>query len=489
MSSSDNSDEEPYLVKYPRHLTPVAIKNFTVSSQDTRDAGTSDDFIVRTTILPHNLREQNKVIQARKSSLNILVNNNKNGEKYSQTFVMPEGENVSDTKKIICIFCKDVIKNNSIKCNKCSTYVHIKCFEQVAKYFVVEKLNWRCRSCIKNEEMNLPSKAETEDINIVKENYYLKREIELLKKLVAEQEYVNSLQKGKIEYILQKSASATSTNDQSRQSASYSNVLKMPVLTSKEQKYNVPHSSHSLLIKSSRESVNNADVVNDIKNNINLADLNICVTNIKAIKNGVLVNCENKTMLDKLKMNLHEKIGDKYAINEATKYKPRLKIKNVEKDSLNDNNNNFLNDLIIRNNLSCQLDDIKIIFKQTEKYSANVVIEVLPSIRKIIISKGYLFIGWKKCEVADHYSVTRCFKCSRYGHIKGQCKSETVCVICAGNHELKNCHAQFKKCTNCVNYNSRHKTNVSVDHTAKDANCHVFKLVLEKTISKTNFND
>lgn len=402
---------------------------------------------------------------------------------------MPDSEDVSDTsKKKVCIFCKENIKTTGVKCSKCNTCIHSKCFEQVAKYFVIERLNWCCKSCatMKDGKVDKSCKIESADMNIIiNENKCLNREIELLKKLVAEQEYINSLQKEKIEYLSAKSVS-TPITEQSESPTSYSNIVKTQIST--QRKNNTPQSSHTLLIKANRENANKSDIIKDIKNNANLAELNVCVTNTKKINNGILVNCENKLMLDKLKSNLHEKIGDRYKINEATKYKPRLKIKNVEEDTLDDKNS-FLNDLIIRNNLPCQPSDIKIVFMQIRKQPANVIIEVSPSIRKLILNCGYLFVGWKKCGVEDHYSVTRCYKCSKYNHLKEQCDSELACPVCAGHHELKNCQADFKKCINCLDYNNRNKTNIPVDHMAKDTSCHVYKLMLDRIISKTNFND
>lgn len=191
-------------------------------------------------------------------------------------------------------------------------------------------------------------------------------------------------------------------------------------------------------------------------------------------------------MLNKLKSNLIDKVGDRYSIKEAKKYNPRLKVNNLEKGSFN--STDFTKNLVVQNKLLCTPEDIKIVTKQTWKYSDSVVIEVLPSVRAQILRTGYLYVGWRRCAVSEHFSVTRCYKCSRYNHIKQDCKAEIVCPICAGNHEFKDCRAQFKKCNNCISYNNSHKTNVPVDHTVRDNDCHVYKLVLANIMSKTNLD-
>lgn len=85
--------------------------------------------------------------------------------------------------------------------------------------------------------------------------------------------------------------------------------------------------------------------------------------------------------------------------------------------------------------------------------------------------------------------VNRCFKCSRFGHIKKHCKNDQlVCPVCAENHEFKDCKSQSKKCINCTNFNNRYKTNFTTDHSCQEIKkCQAYNYQLELLKSKTDY--
>nr|CAH7762177.1 unnamed protein product [Callosobruchus chinensis] len=213
-------------------------------------------------------------------------------------------------------------------------------------------------------------------------------------------------------------------------------------------------SNSVLIIKSKDKNETNSDVLKTVKANVNLAADKIAINGTKLIQNGMLINCSNEESLDKLKSAVEAKFSNKYKITSP---------------SLLNLNNTFLEDC-----------DIKVIGVIKLKYSLNFIIEVDPDVRKQIISCGYLFTSWKKCVVSDHFSVVRCFKCSRFGHAKKDCKNKTVCSLCSNEHEDKACDSNIKKCGNCFSYNNymmnqtRTYKPFPVDHAASDRLCPCF---------------
>lgn len=382
-------------------------------------------------------------------------------------------------RKKKCELCGEYLRSSGIKCNnqQCSCYLHTKCFNYVSKIIIFENQTWYCKIC---------SEAKILDSHVLKKEYEcLKRELEVTKKLVAELENVNQLQKEKINELLNKTVSKPllSTIVSTRPQTS-SGFIKPPNKNDKQ-------TSPVLIIKPKDRNANNSNnILNDIKSKVNPVDLNLCITNTKTLRNGILVGCSSKEMLNKLKSSLTDKIGKNYLINEGSKLKPRLKIYRVEKCYAN--KEIFATNLISLNEELKEFkpENIKTIFIQTRGNYANVIIEVSPAIRNIIMKSEHVYMGWQRCGVSDHYSLIRCFKCSRFGHTRNDCKStQSICGECSGSHEHQECNSDTKKCINCVEHNERHKSSVSFNHSVTDSNCHVYKILVQNQINKTDYNE
>nr|CAH7755079.1 unnamed protein product [Callosobruchus chinensis] len=81
---------------------------------------------------------------------------------------------------------------------------------------------------------------------------------------------------------------------------------------------------------------------------------------------------------------------------------------------------------------------------RTKHSTLNILFQSLrisPDLRKIILKKRYLYVGWKKCEVSDHINILRCSKCCGYGHTAKNCNLELVCGKCAHHHKLADCQS------------------------------------------------
>nr|CAI5857697.1 unnamed protein product [Callosobruchus analis] len=191
----------------------------------------------------------------------------------------------------------------------------------------------------------------------------------------------------------------------------------------------------------------------------------------------MLISCSNDESLEKVKSTVEAKFRNRYRIATPKPFKPRLLISDVEKSL--ENKNDFIESLV-QNNTFLEDCDLKVISVAKLKYSWNVIIEVDPDVRKHIISRGYLFTTWKKCIVSDHFSVVRCFNCSRFGHLKKDCKNKAICSLCLNEHAEISCNSNIKKFVNCYSCNNYIKNRTRnfkpfpVDHAASDRICPCF---------------
>lgn len=384
-------------------------------------------------------------------------------------------------KKKICDICSTNIVKGGIKCanSECKVVLHVKCFQSASKVFNINRQDWRCKNCCSGIELGDIKSSETSDEILLKELECLKREVQLLNKLNDELQYNNKLLKDRVEDSTSTKTYAKTVSTPASDKVNTTKTMSIKTHVSTER-------SAVLLIKSQDTSIPNTEVMQEIKSSVNPSDNNICVNNTRLIKSGLLINCMDEDSLSRLKNVVADKFGSKYIVAEPKKLNPRLIIRGVD-------NNGFSDEDIIKsillNNPELNNCKMKLITRIKRKFSTDIVIEVLPSVRKVIITKGYLFINWQKCYIEDHFLVMRCFKCSRYGHAQKDCISEKKCCPdCSGDHDKKNCNIEIKQCINCTNYNSRNKnSNVLTDHSALDKKCPYYLYQLDRLKSKINY--
>lgn len=100
-------------------------------------------------------------------------------------------------KKHDCQLCESTLKpiSNGVKCSSCDRYLHKKCLARACMLFDVSE-TWQCRDCA-----NLcPDKFELSFLK--KENECLKQQVHALTALVSEFDFVNCVQREKIQQYL-----------------------------------------------------------------------------------------------------------------------------------------------------------------------------------------------------------------------------------------------------------------------------------------------
>lgn len=63
----------------------------------------------------------------------------------------------------------------------------------------------------------------------------------------------------------------------------------------------------------------------------------------------------------------------------------------------------------------------------------------------------YIHLNYQRLKVRRFFEKPRqCFQCQAYGHVATNCKGKTKCVVCAGNHSVRECPKEGTvKCANC----------------------------------------
>lgn len=111
------------------------------------------------------------------------------------------------------------------------------------------------------------------------------------------------------------------------------------------------------------------------------------------------------------------------------------------------------------------------------------VTRVSPAVRKCLLERSILFIGFQPCGTADYIDITQCHKCLGFGHVKAKCLGKVACVKCAGEHLASVCGSQAgrSRCANCVRMGLK-----DVGHAPDSLSCPVYMRVWKRDMRAVN---
>lgn len=252
------------------------------------------------------------------------------------------------------------------------------------------------------------------------------------------------------------------------------------------------HSKDIVMVKPVEEQTSKI-TREEIKNKIDPGELVVGVENIKNIRNGgIIISCNNATSKEKIQQKVQEELGERYVIQDPKYKMPKIIILGTENQFAKQEDTKIIKDIVEQNGFDQDLaDNIKIIRKYENKKKhncSNIILEVYPEIFKNIIERGILNVGWRQCKVDEYHGILRCFKCARYNHIGKECRNDTTCVKCSGNHDEKDCVNDFEKCINCVTAVEKLNINLDYKHKANDKNCPCLLKIIEKDSSKIQYS-
>lgn len=226
----------------------------------------------------------------------------------------------------------------------------------------------------------------------------------------------------------------------------------------------------------------------DILKNIKPAELQVCITKIKNIKDGgILIGCSSKEELDKFKSAAEKKLKKNYNIKIPQLKNPCIKILDIE-DTMDEDE---LKKYICKQNSYLQHEnffiEIKVIKKMKSRYMA--IAETDPLSFKKIIENGKLSIGWNICRVFEYVRVYRCFNCGGFDHRANECKVGQICLKCtSADHNTEKCEINRFTCLNCVSAKNKLKLNLNTDHSMFDMNCPCLQRKIDAERRNTKYN-
>lgn len=261
-------------------------------------------------------------------------------------------------------------------------------------------------------------------------------------------------------------------------------------LYSEVTKNNKPE--HVLIVKPRKEQA--ADKVKqDLKVNVNPADLQIGINIGKTVKDGgVVVKCADAQDLCTVKNNIQDKMGNNYDVKIPKKSNPKIIIVGITDEEVGEEE---LTSKIVKQNKIPMGENFlfKTIHKtKTKNEKFNLIIETDPNTFKCVLpnklgEKTSLHVGWKDCYVFEYFSVFRCYKCCGYNHGAEKCTEKVTCPLCAGNHKMDECNSEERKCVNCVSANKKLNLDLDVSHSSIDRSCNCYLKIVESIQRKTAY--
>lgn len=377
-----------------------------------------------------------------------------------------------------CGYCTNEIKRTDkvIRCNIwCEKYFHVKCAklsDEDCKFLSSRKnFGWFCDTCaekrsqdVKKLLLGINETTAAWNIKMNKQDEKLNNQEILIAQILESVKNQKEEFKKELNQIME------------TQQVTYADKLK-------QKKYDPV-----IVIKPKDINQGSQETSSTIKKRIN--PIATAVTGIKKIsKGGVVVECKDKEAVIKLKEEATAKLGKDYVVSIPKQKLPKIKIVGL---------NDKLDTIEMKNKVLAQnsfLDEkayINIVHLAEDKKNRGCYFayaEVDGDSYRKILNEQKLNIGWDRCRIYDAVNITRCFKCNQFGHKATDCKKETICPKCAGEHELSDCKSEDTetKCSNCVYAVNKLKMKIDIHHPAWSAECPVYKRRIEQERSKIDF--
>lgn len=383
-----------------------------------------------------------------------------------------------------CDSCGNILRSGQ-KCCGCNyAGIHVKCLDALLKSNKIsDKKLWKCKRC----EHLSASDSDSDDITLIDQKQLIEQmqnENSLLKRLVKELETVNALQKQRLtelEAKLHLSTNAVVSSPQER-AGLYSAVLKHNART-------ITNKPKDVVILKPTNKTQTANVTcTELKKEINPSALSVAINRIIPKDDGsVIIKCDSSDNVKSLESDLKSKLGANYEVVIPKKVNPKIMVCDVDKDDTL--NKDILAEDILKQNRLCRNNStvFKLVRLINTKSGVNLIIECDPTLFVLVKEKKYLYVGWRRCFVKESFHVSRCYNCSRYGHLSKNCTNPTACPKCAGPHGLKDCHSSERKCVNCLYSNDKHKSQFNTNHYVFDKECNSYQRIINSIKGITHY--
>jgi hypothetical protein len=242
-----------------------------------------------------------------------------------------------------------------------------------------------------------------------------------------------------------------------------------------------------------------------IKEKVDIKSMPMGITKLKKGSNGtVIMGCETGEELKTLKDTVQAKLGENFKISESQQIKPKIKIINIGEDEMKLVDDDLIATIKRQNRIETANDKfhmriVKRIFKEKKndnsqlkrngKEGGCVIIEIDEETHDLVLKKGKVNVGWKKCPAFNHINVKRCFKCWGFYHIAKNCTRSETCHKCAGNHTATECQQTKRRCVNCMFKNRTYNLKINDEHDALSSECPTFKRAMQEEKRRAGWED
>jgi hypothetical protein len=241
-----------------------------------------------------------------------------------------------------------------------------------------------------------------------------------------------------------------------------------------------------------------------IKEKVDIKNMAMGITKLKKGSKGtVILGCETGEEMEKLKATVQAKLGENFKVTESPRMKPKIKIVNIGEEEMKLNDDDLIGTIKKQNKIDANNEGIHMrIVKKIVKEKRNdkgqsgrrekegiVIIEADEETHEVMLSKGKLNVGWRKCPAFNHINIKRCFKCWGYYHIAKNCTRNETCHKCAGNHNVNECTATKKRCINCMFKIQTYNLKINDEHDALDPECPTFKRAIQEEKRRAGWED
>lgn len=230
----------------------------------------------------------------------------------------------------------------------------------------------------------------------------------------------------------------------------------------------------TILVKPTTEGKTYADLLREMKKNIDIDELDVKINNVEKTREGYV------------KLNIFRgKKGNGESIKAAVQDKMRniaeVQLKKKRKNVVILDMDDITTEDEIYEALKSVLQDAKrddITIKMSPKANnrglqyANIQ---LPSDEaNVLLEMQRIKIGWTRCRVVERLAPAKCYRCQNYGHYASSCKSETdmsgKCLKCGEDgHKIKLCTNEAF-CSACK----------IKGHTSNEMVCPVYKKLMDE---------
>lgn len=213
--------------------------------------------------------------------------------------------------------------------------------------------------------------------------------------------------------------------------------------------------------------------MNDIQSNVDSAKIPFSA--IEKMKGGaVIIHCNDKNGSDELTSAIGHKLGEKYSTEEMAPKRPKIRITGVDSSI----DQSLIGEQLMKQS-DCLADgDLKILKITADRTNAN-RLTIITELNQVSFMETMkvkkVNIQWERCNVVEHYSVLRCYKCWGFGHMKKECKNDIACGKCGGSHETVTCRVNDMKCINCTMAKEKFNVDLETNHHAWSKKCQILE--------------